>query len=297
MHERRHLARLSRRLLFRLATSEGWERTVRSIPGGGAAAFQLASRYVAGTGRQDALDCAWQLAGRDISASIDFFGESVEDPIAADRVSADYVDLAAALTSAPEGTFLSIDLSHLALDRDRAGVRRRLESIAAALPSAARIQIGAEDAYRAGPILDIVLAAARSGVPLVATTQANLKRAPGDAAKYADAGVPIRLVKGAYVEKPDIAIPWGEPTDNAFVGLARDLHSAGAELILATHDPALLSRLLPALPGVGVEFLLGVRLADADELVSHGIPVRVYVPYGPDWFRYAMRRFAEARGA
>jgi len=148
MHERRHLARLSRRLLFRLATS--WERMIRSIPGGGAAAFQLASRYVAGTGRQDALDCAWQLAGRDISASIDFFGESVEDPIEADRVSADYVDLAAALTSAPDGTFLSIDLSHLALDRDPAGVRRRLESIAAALPSAARIQIGAEDAYRPG---------------------------------------------------------------------------------------------------------------------------------------------------
>jgi proline dehydrogenase len=67
--------------------------------------------------------------------------------------------------------------------------------------------------------------------------------------------------------------------------------------VLARHDPALQSRLLHFPSGVGIEMLLGVRSADADKLVANGVPVRVYVPYGRDWFRYAMRRFAEARGA
>ena len=75
------------------------------------------------------------------------------------------------------------------------------------------------------------------------------------------------------------------------------MHAAGASLTLATHDPVLRDALLPALPGVGVEQLLGVREDDAAELVATGRHVRVYVPYGDDWFRYWMRRVAEAQGA
>jgi proline dehydrogenase len=66
---------------------------------------------------------------------------------------------------------------------------------------------------------------------------------------------------------------------------------------LATHDPVVREALLTALPDLGVEMLLGVRGEDARELAARGVPVRIYVPYGHDWFRYAMRRFAESRGA
>jgi proline dehydrogenase len=79
--------------------------------------------------------------------------------------------------------------------------------------------------------------------------------------------------------------------------LAHELSGAGAEVVLATHDPVLREALLRALPGVGVEMLLGVREEDARELCARGVPTRIYVPYGDGWFRYAMRRFAESLGA
>ena len=137
---------------------------------------------------------------------------------------------------------------------------------------------------------------ARDGGQVWATVQANLKRSRVDATRLAEVGVPIRLVKGAYVERPEISYESGEPTDLAFLGLAHELHAGGCELALATHDQVLREALLAALPGVGVEMLLGVRPEDARELVARNVPVRIYIPYGEGWFRYAMRRFAESRG-
>jgi len=103
-------------------------------------------------------------------------------------------------------------------------------------------------------------------------------------------------VKGAYVEQPGIAHAWGETTDLALLELAHELHRGGAELSLGTHDPVLRDTLLYALPDTSVEMLLGVRPEDARALVARNVPVRIYVPYGESWFRYAMRRFAESRG-
>ncbi len=133
-------------------------------------------------------------------------------------------------------------------------------------------------------------------MPMSATVQANLKRGPIDASRLVEAGVPIRLVKGAYVEDPAIAHAWGEPTDLAFLELAHQLHRDGALIALGTHDPVLRAALLHALPDLGVEMLLGVRSEDAHQLVASNVPVRIYVPYGEGWFRYAMRRLAESRG-
>src|SRR5205814_9568742 len=118
------------------------------------------------------------------------------------------------------GRFLSVDLSHLALDSAGAGARRRLERIAAALLTGSRIQVGAEEAARADPILAAVLPVARAGGAVAATLQANLRRSVRDADLLAEAGVPIRLVKGAYVEAPAVAHPWGDATDMAFARLA-----------------------------------------------------------------------------
>ena len=108
--------------------------------------------------------------------------------------------------------------------------------------------------------------------------------------------MPIRLVKGAYTEDREVAWPWGEATDLAFLELAHELHANGAEVALATHDAVLRATLLHVLPGIGVEMLLGVRSADAMVLAARGRPVRIYVPYGDDWFRYAMRRWAKSVG-
>jgi proline dehydrogenase len=290
------VAAAPRRLLFALATSPAWERAVRALPGGERAAYRLARPYIAGTRLEDALASAHRLAAEGLASSIDLFGESVSDPTEADRVADDYVALARTLDQAPENTFLSIDLSHIGLDQPGETVERRLERIAAALPAGRRIQVGAEEERRADRILRAVLAVARAGGAVSATIQANLKRSRADAQALAEAGVPIRLVKGAYVEDRGVARPWGEPTDLAYLELAHELHAAGAGLALGTHDPILREALLRALPGVGVEMLLGVRSEDARALAGRGVPVRVYVPYGDGWFRYAMRRWAESVG-
>jgi proline dehydrogenase len=286
----------ARRVLFALATSAGWEGAVRALPGGERGAYRLARHYVAGTRPQDALACAHRLAAAGLASSIDYFGENISDPIEADRVTDHYVALAQTLERAPESTFLSIDLSHIGLDQPGEAVQQRLERIATALTAGGRIQVGAEQERRADRILAAVLAVARKGGAVSATIQANLKRSRSDARALAEAGVPIRLVKGAYAEDPQVARPWGEPTDLAFVELAHDLHANGAAVAIATHDAILRETLLRALPGIGVEMLLGVRSADARVVAGRGLPVRIYVPYGDGWFRYAMRRWAESVG-
>ena len=78
---------------------------------------------------------------------------------------------------------------------------------------------------------------------------------------------------------------------------ARRLGAAGVPLALATHDRALRATLLTDLPGAACELLLGVHPADAVALARAGRTVRVYVPFGADWFRYLIRRRAEAQGA
>jgi len=286
-----------RKSLFALATSDRFERAIRATWRGEMVAYHLASRYVAGRTVADALATAQRLAASGVLSSIDLFGENVADPAEAEGVADGYVELAGRLGDAPPDTWLSVDLSHLGIDEPGSGPQRRLARVAAALPAGSWIQVGAEDAARGDRILETVLAVARAGGAVSATVQANLRRSEREAATLAEAGVPIRLVKGAYVETPALARPWGEATDLAFVELAHRLHQGGATVYLATQDRVLREALLPGMPGVGVEMLLGVRPEDHAGLVARGVPVRVYVPYGDDWFRYAMRRAAESRGA
>jgi len=277
---------IARRVLFALATSEGFERAVAAAPGARARAWRSAHRYVAGETADDALRVARALAGEGLQASIDLFGERVGDREVARRVADTYVALAGRL---PEGTWLSLDLSHVAFEA------AALERIVAALPDGARVQVGAEEAAVADRVLDVVLAV--GGGRVDATVEANLRRAPADALRLAEAGIPVRLVKGAYVEDAAVALPWGAETDAAYARIALALGEAGATVRLATHDDALHGLLLPALPEADCELLLGVRPDRARALVAAGRRVRVYVPYGPDWFRYFMRRRAEAQGA
>ena len=288
-----------RTLLLRLATSRRLERGVKGLPGGEAAAWRAASRYVAGGTTEQALGTARALLDAGHAVSVDRFGERVDDPAAADRVADDYVTLAAAIDELPvDRAWLSVDLTHLAVHTDPAGATGRLEAIVRALSDGRRIQIGAEDAAHADVILGCVLALAGRGLAdrLGATVQANLLRSPGDARALTDAGIQIRLVKGAYVERAG-AHPFGEPTDIAYLRLGSQLARAGASWSMATHDGRMREALLLLDSGVVVEQLLGVRRDVLDELGDRGVATRVYVPFGPEWFRYWARRVAESRGA
>lgn len=221
------------------------------------------------------------------------------DARTADEAAADYRRLAGELASLPETAWLSVDLSHLGLDVAPQRCARHLAAIAAALPPGRRIQVGAEDHTRADGVLASVLTAAEQGLAdqLGATVQANLRRAPADLDRLLAAGVHIRLVKGAFVQPPEHGLPYGEPTDVAYVHLAHRLADTGARFALATHDGVLREALLAALGPRPIEQLLGVRPTVLDDLTARDVPARVYVPFGDSWFRYWMRRVAESRGA
>jgi proline dehydrogenase len=277
------MSRVRRRVLVALATSGAFERAVRTLPGGEARAWRSARRYVAA----DPLATARRLHAAGLGASVDLFGERA-GAAEAPGVAARYRELGAQLADVP-GAWLSLDFSHLAFDA------ALLAEVAAAVPPGRRLQVGAEEAAATDRVLAAVIGAHAAGLPVEATLQANLRRSGADADRLAGAGVPVRLVKGAYVERD--ALPWGPPTDAAYVALAHRLHAGGAGLALATHDARLRDRLLGELPGARCELLLGVRPQDATALAAAGRDVRVYVPFGEQWFRYFMRRRAEAQRA
>jgi len=290
--------RLGRTVLFRVATSERLERAVKRVPGGEPAAWRSASRYVASRSRGGALATVELLLERGHGVSVDVFGERVSDPVVADEVLEEYLGLIAALPPPSADVWLSVDLSHLALGAGAEAAAARLAAIAGALPAGRRVQVGAEEAALTDDIKACVLAVAADGLAdrLGATVQANLVRSPADVNALADAGVHVRLVKGAYVEASG-AHPYGEPTDVAFLRLGFLLAERGAAWSMATHDGRLREALLLAHGSVPVEQLLGVRPDSFDELHERGVHTRVYVPYGPEWFRCWMRRLAESRGA
>jgi proline dehydrogenase len=117
---------LDRAVLFRLATSERLERAVKILPVGETMVWRAASRYVAGRSRGQALATATTLLERGHAVSVDLFGERLSDPGAADRVVEDYVELAGALPPLASEAWLSVDLTHLALDTDASAVADRL---------------------------------------------------------------------------------------------------------------------------------------------------------------------------
>lgn len=260
------------------------------------AAYRRAQQYVAGTQLGDAIESVKGLKAQGLGSSLDFFGESETKPDRVDRVVEEYKRCA---TAVPRGAdvYLEVVPSHLGIDVSPDFCRSQIERIVDFLPAGACLHISAEESARTPAILEVTLALARAGAPVIQTIQANLLRSDSDTERLIDRQVPVRLVKGAYVEPPEVARPWGEQTDIAFARLARKLHEGGTDVLLGTHDPVLRQVLLDALPGLRLEMLLGVRHEDALDLVRRGHHVRIYVPYGDDWFRYWMRRAAESRGA
>jgi len=289
-------ASLRRRVVYALATNDGFEAAVRRARPLMRASYSRARRYVAGERFQDAVEVVERLHRDGVAASIDFFGEQVANPDAARAAADAYVSLAGSLGELPVDTSVAIDLSHIGLDVSSDYCRRQLERIVEALPNGRRIDVGAEDSSRTDATHAVVLAAAQAGAPIQMTLQANLCRSATDWQRLVEAGLAIRLVKGAYVEPPGVALAYGEETDVAYLHLAHALHEAGARLALATHDRVVREALVAALGPTPVEMLLGVRGEEAARLVRRGVPVRLYVPYGEGWFRYWMRRVAEAQG-
>ncbi|QBI20228.1 proline dehydrogenase [Egibacter rhizosphaerae] len=288
------MARAGRRLLYAAATSDRLEGLVTRSAFLRRRALAHARRYVAGETLADALTTTRTLVSQGLAVSVDRFGEGLHDREAIGAIVDEYCEMARAIANVDGDLDLEVVPSHLGIDLSVEYFCEQIRQIAAVLPEAARLEISAEESHRTPGIVDAELALAAEGVPVVATLQANLRRTASDARRLVDAQVPIRLVKGAYLEPANVAYPWGRSVDVAFVRLAHQINHDGGRLTLATHDAVIREALLPAVDGVGIEMLLGVHTEDAVDLLARGHHVRIYVPYGSEWFRYWMRRVARA---
>ena len=284
---------IRRQVAFRFAMSDRFEALVAAVPGARERSYQRARRYVAGATLDEALGVARDLLRQNLGVSLDAFGELVRDPAEAAQAAGAYAALIDGAAALDGDVWVSVDLSHIGLDVSPAFCATQLRRITERLPAGMRLQVGAEDAARCDAILDIVEEAAGRGDALTCTLQANLRRSMADTERIASFGIPVRLVKGAFVEPAAIAYPYGPETDTSYVLLARALGELGTDVLFATHDPVLRAALAPS----HLEMLLGVHPETAAAAAREGTGVRIYAPYGAMWFRYFMRRFAEAQGS
>jgi proline dehydrogenase len=250
-------------------------------------------RFVAGNTIDEAVAAAVEMKGRGFTVTLDRLGEA-STGAKADAYAADAARLLEAQAAAGLEPNVSVKLTAIGLSEGSAVATARLESI---LMTAQRVngfvRVDAEHAESLDALHEIVLTARAAGRPVGTVLQANMRRSAADCARLSAAGVPIRLVKGAY--DPG-ALGVGDPAsvDAAYLALASTLLATSLPLAFGTHDERILTQLAERSRGrAEAQLLYGVRSDLADRLASAGWRVRIYTPYGPDWWPYSLRRMAE----
>ena len=250
-------------------------------------------RFVAGNTIDEAVAVAVAAKRRGFTVTLDRLGEA-STGAAADAYAADASRLLEAQAAASLEPNVSVKLTAIGLSEGEEVAARRLDQI---LAVAARVngfvRVDAEHASSLDALNRIVLAARAAGRPVGTVIQANMRRAPADVALLTSAGVPIRLVKGAYDPGADGV---GDPVavDAAYLALASTLLATSLPLAFGTHDERILTQLAErSRSRAEAQLLYGVRSDLADRLASAGWRVRIYTPYGPDWWPYSLRRMAE----
>ena len=263
---------------------------------------KAAGRYVAGDTRAEAIALAAKLRRRGFATTLDILGEDVQNPEKARRALADYIDLMAAMERAGIDRNISIKLSMLGLRGDQAlawGLFKELLSAAAARDFFVRIDM--EDSSVTDVTLEFYMQGKAIWPKLGTVLQSRLKRTARDAAQLAASGANFRLCKGIYLEPEDRAYQKKSQINDAFMEALSILLSRGSYVGIATHDPHLLKRvgaLLEAFPEYRDRYeyqaLLGVPLGPARrDPRRSGSTVRIYIPFGLDWYAYGLRRLRE----
>ena len=250
-------------------------------------------RFVAGNTIDEAVAAALEMKGRGFTVTLDRLGEA-SSGAKADAYAADAARLLEAQAAAGLEPNVSVKLTAIGLSEGSAAATARLENI---LMTAQRVngfvRVDAEHAESLDALHEIVLTARAAGRPVGTVLQANMRRSVADCARLTAAGVPIRLVKGAYDPGADGV---GDPAevDTAYLALASTLLTTSLPLAFGTHDERILTQLAERSRGrAEAQLLYGVRSDLADRLATAGWRVRIYTPYGPDWWPYSLRRMAE----
>ncbi|SDD42769.1 L-proline dehydrogenase [Actinokineospora iranica] len=277
--------------------------TIRSLVATAPVSRDVVSRFVAGETTADAVAATRRLVDSGLAVTLDYLGEDTTDAIQAANTVDAYVEL----------------LEHLHAENlaDRAEVSVKLSAVGQlldeklALDNAARIcraaqaagttvTLDMEDHTTTDSTLRVLGELRRTWPWVGAVLQAYLRRTVDDATRLATEGSRVRLCKGAYSEPETVAYPDTAEVDKSYVRCVNALLAGEGYPMFATHDPRLIriigerARVHGREPG-GFEYqmLFGIRPEEQLRLARLGNTVRVYVPYGGEWYGYLMRRMAE----
>ncbi|NOZ01428.1 MAG: proline dehydrogenase [Deltaproteobacteria bacterium] len=263
----------------------------------------VARRYVAGEDLEAALAAVSALNGRGFKATLDILGENARDREAADSTLDGYLEILDRIADGPLESNISVKPTHLGLRVDAEGARERIFALAErARRTDNFVRIDMEDSSVTDATLEIRREADRRFSNCGAVLQAYLKRTVGDAAVLARDGANVRVCKGIYKEPADIAFHDKEEIRGSFLRTAEILmQGEGTYCAFATHDHELVQRLLRLIEKRGFpkdrcefQVLLGVPVGSMlNDLSGLGFDVRVYVPFGKEWYPYATRRLKE----
>jgi proline dehydrogenase len=267
---------------------------------------RISGRFVAGTQVEDALRVTQALNQVGLSVSVDNLGENVTNPEEARHSAHLYRQLLSEVSARGLNTNVSLKLTHMGLDVDP---QLAHESVSALVAQAASmkpknfVRVDMEGSAYTQHTLDFVHELHRrpgNQGCVGAVIQSYMRRAENDVGRLLQEGIRIRLCKGAYKEPPEIAYQAKTEVDANYVKLMRILLKSGIYHGLATHDENMIREakrfaIEEKIPRESFEFqmLYGIRRDLQRTLVREGWGMRVYVPFGTEWYPYLMRRLAE----
>jgi len=292
-------------MLRALFISLSESRSLRSVAERSAVGQKFSSRFVAGTGVEDALRAAQAVNESGQSVSVDNLGENVTNAEEARHSAALYHEMLDQIAARKLNANVSLKLTHMGLDVDETLARelvRGLVAKAAAMTPRNFVRIDMEGSPYTQRTLDFVHELHRQGNQgcVGAVIQAYMRRSESDVAKLLSEGIRIRLCKGAYKESAELAFQAKSEVDASYVRLMKTLLKSGVYHGLATHDEAIIREakdfaVREKLDRDSFEFqmLYGIRRDLQQSLVREGWRMRVYIPFGTEWYPYFMRRLAE----
>ncbi|HEX2142246.1 MAG TPA: proline dehydrogenase family protein [Candidatus Limnocylindria bacterium] len=261
----------------------------------------LARRFVSGTSLDEAVEAVRALNERGAMATIDVLGESVDDRSTAERAAASYVTTLERIATEGLDANVSLKLTQMGMDL---GLDTCLEVLRPVVEAGRRhgifVRVDMESSAYTDRTLEVVRRLRADGHDVGAVLQSYLHRSRTDAAALAAEGCRVRVCKGAYAEPEAIAYQDPAEINRSFVDCMVTLLEADAYPAAATHDPEMIAAVRAAAEERGIgpdrfefQLLYGIGRDIVDRLLANGYQVRIYVPYGEQWWPYYMRRLAE----
>lgn len=266
----------------------------------------LVARFIAGDEIDEAVQAAQELVDDGLTVTIDHLGEDTVERLQAESVTAEYIALVRALQERglAEASEASVKLSAIGQKLPGEGERIALDNAreicAAAKAAGTTVTLDMEDHTTTESTLSILSDLRKDFPDVGVAVQAYLYRTEADCRALASPGSRVRLCKGAYNEPASVAYQYKGDVDRSYVRCMKILFAGEAYPMIATHDARLIeiagslaARYRREQGTYEYQLLYGARPDEQRRLATTGETVRVYVPYGDDWYGYMMRRMAE----